>query len=205
VTDPSPSQLQVWIAGLNAGDPAARDALLTHAYDRLRRLTRKLLQDFGRLRRWEDADDVLHGALERLLRALDRVPLASVANFFRLATQEIRRELLDLTRHHFGPEGTAAHHASAAPAGADATPPPGGDAPQSTNDPGRLALWTELHRRVEALPAEQRDVFELRWYQGLSVEEAAAVLGLSAPTVKRRWREARLTLAAFLEGGGPGP
>jgi RNA polymerase sigma-70 factor (ECF subfamily) len=202
MAEASTTQVQNWIRQLNAGDEAARAALLAHAYERLRRLTHKLLQDFRRLERWEEADDVLQGALVRLLGALKAVPVASAAQFFRLATLQIRRELLDLARHYFGPEGPGAHHASVAPAGeGNSTAPPAYDAPQSTYDPGRLAAWAELHRRVEALPAGQRDVFELRWYQGLTVEETAAVLEVSEPTVKRRWAEARLELAAFLREG----
>jgi RNA polymerase sigma-70 factor (ECF subfamily) len=42
---------------------------------------------------------------------------------------------------------------------------------------------------------EKRQAFDLLFYQGLSQEESAAVLGVSVRTLKRRWREARLDLA----------
>jgi RNA polymerase sigma-70 factor (ECF subfamily) len=199
MSESSTSLLQGWIERMNANDPGARDALIRHAYDRLRRLTRKLFRDFRRLERWEEADDVLQGALVRLLNALEQIRPASAAEFFRLATLQIRRELLDLVRHHFGPEGSAAYHASGPPGERNRdSGPPAHDAPQTTYLPDRLAIWAELHRRIAALRPELRDVFELRWYQGLTQEQTAAVLGVSVPTVKRRWTAGRLELAEFL-------
>ena len=59
-----------------------------------------LRQDFPRLKNWEETDDVLQNAALRLDRALGVVPVASAAEFFRLAATVIRRELLDLARHY---------------------------------------------------------------------------------------------------------
>jgi RNA polymerase sigma-70 factor (ECF subfamily) len=67
-----------------------------------------------------------------------------------------------------------------------------------------VASWTEFHRQVDALPCEARETFDLLWYQGLTQAEAAEVLGVSEPTVKRRWRAARVQLAAALDGEPPG-
>src|SRR5262249_19646942 len=55
---------------LRGGDAAARDELLAHAAERLRRLARKLLRDdFARLRRWEETDDIFQNAPWPLYRA----------------------------------------------------------------------------------------------------------------------------------------
>ncbi len=62
--------------------------------------------------------------------------------------------------------------------------------------------WTEFHEHVERLGAEEREVFDLLWYQEFTQEDAAALLGLSVKTVSRRWREARLHLGQAL-GGEP--
>jgi RNA polymerase sigma-70 factor (ECF subfamily) len=51
---------------------------------------------------------------------------------------------------------------------------------------------------VEALPEPERAAFDLLWYQGLTQEEAAQVLGVSISTVKRRWLDARLSLQQAL-------
>jgi RNA polymerase sigma-70 factor (ECF subfamily) len=201
VADDSTTQLQQWIERLNAGDPAARDELLRHACDRLRRLTRKMLRDFSRVRQWEDTDDVLHNALLRLLRALEVVPPASAQGFFRLAATQIRRELLDLARRYAGPEGPAAHLvANQGGDNPEGTAHPRYEKPSTTHDPCRLAAWSEFHAQIEALPEEEREVFDLLWYQGLKRPEAAAALGISEVTVKRRWLAARLRLQETLHG-----
>jgi RNA polymerase sigma factor (sigma-70 family) len=201
--DDSTRELQGLIDRLNAADPAAANALIGRACDRLRRLTHTVFRDFGRLHRLEDTDDVLNAAVLRLLRRLqgENKP-DSVREFFRRAAREIRCALLDLTKHYFGPEGPAVREVAAEPGSGMGD----GISPEnvtSTFDPGRLAQWTEFHRQVEALPDEEREAFELLWYQGLTQEEAAHLLGVSEVTVKRRWAAARLRLGAALRPADP--
>src|SRR5437762_9682082 len=95
MTDASSSRLSNLVARPNAGDPAARDELIGHACEGLRRLTHRMLQSYGRVRRREDTGDVLHNAVVRLLQALREVPPTSVQHFFHLATLQIRRELIN--------------------------------------------------------------------------------------------------------------
>jgi RNA polymerase sigma-70 factor (ECF subfamily) len=156
------------------------------------------------VRRWEETDDVLQNALLRLHRALREVALPSARDFFRLAALQIRRELLDLARHHYGPHGLGAHHASRAAAhAADGSQPPAHEPAAHSHEPGRLAAWTEFHTQAGALPDDEREVFDLLWYQGLSQAEAATILGISERTVKRRWQAARLALHQALHGELP--
>jgi len=56
-----------------------------------------------------------------------------------------------------------------------------------------LALDDALHS-LARLDAQQSRIVELRFFGGLSIEETAGVLGMSAATVKRRWSIARLWL-----------
>ncbi|MCI0460577.1 MAG: ECF-type sigma factor, partial [Gemmataceae bacterium] len=107
MADASPSQLESWIDRMNAGDLPARDQFIHHTYERLQQLTDRMLHDFSRVKRRVESDDVLHGALVRLLRALQAVTLGSVPEFYHLATTQIRRELLDLARHYAGQPGPA--------------------------------------------------------------------------------------------------
>jgi RNA polymerase sigma-70 factor (ECF subfamily) len=196
------TQIQRCIDRLRAGDATARDELLAHAVDRLTRLTRKMLRDFPGVHRWEETDDVFQNAALRLSRALEEVQPATTADFFHLAAAQIRRELLDLARRYFGPQGLGAHQARVAGAGSS---PPGRPNPEdTTRDPDRLAAWTDFHRAVEALPAEEREVFDLLFYQGLSQAEAAVVLDASERTIKRRWQAARLRLSRKLGESMPG-
>jgi RNA polymerase sigma-70 factor (ECF subfamily) len=203
MADDSTTALQGLIDRLNAGDPTAVNALIGRACDRLRRLTHTVFRDFGRLHRLEDTDDVLNAAVLRLLRRLqsDNKP-DTVREFFRRAGREVRCALLDLTKHYFGPEGPAVREVRAetpSSAGAEISP----ENVTSTFDPGRLAQWTEFHRLVEGLPDEEREAFELLWYQGLTQDEAAHLLGVSEATVKRRWTAARLRLGAALRPADP--
>jgi RNA polymerase sigma-70 factor (ECF subfamily) len=203
MTEASGTQLQLLIDRLNAGDPAARDELIHHAAERLRKVTAKMFQDYSRLHRWEDTDDVFQNAVLRLLRALQQITPVSVADFFRLAAVQVRRELIDLARHYFGPEGPAARHAKDGNSNSQGgLSHPGADRPTSTDQPYRLAVWGEFHEKVDALPDDERDVFGLLWYQGLTQAETARMLDISEATVKRRWLSARLRLQAALRGEG---
>jgi RNA polymerase sigma factor (sigma-70 family) len=56
--------------------------------------------------------------------------------------------------------------------------------------------------RLAALDSRQARVVELRYFGGLSIEEAAEALGISHATVEREWKTARLWLRRELEAGG---
>jgi RNA polymerase sigma-70 factor (ECF subfamily) len=192
------AQLQRCLDRLQAGDGAAGQDLLNSACERVEQLTRKMLRRFPRVRRWEQTDDVVQNVVLRLHRTLSQVAPASVRDFLRLTSLNIRRELLDLVKHYYGPEGLGARHESAA-GNSDTN----GGTPDLTHEPTRLAAWTEFHRQVETLPEEQREVFDLLWYQGLPQAEAAALLGVTERTVQRRWQAARLALYDALHGDLP--
>src|SRR5262245_52572469 len=105
-------QLQGLVDRMRAGDLAARDELLRGYYARLERLARQMLRAYPRVRRWEETGDVLNPALLRLLRALEDVRPESTRAFLGLAALQIRRELLNLYQHYYGPLGPGAHHDS---------------------------------------------------------------------------------------------
>jgi RNA polymerase sigma-70 factor (ECF subfamily) len=120
----------------------------------------------------------------------------SVAHFLNLAALHIRRELIDLARHHYGPEGAGAHHDTAK----DQAKNPIVIASHTTLEPSKLAQWSEFHEKVEALPAEEREIFNLLWYHGVSQSEAATLLSLSERTLQRRWQSARLKIFQAMKG-----
>ncbi len=196
MSDNTTTILQAHLGRLAAGDAKARDGLINHASANLGRLARRMLAQFPGVRRWEDSDDVRQNAALRLWKCLEELRPATVRDFYRLAALQIRRELLDLARHHGGPEGQGANHASVQ---ADTGAPPALDPGQSTHDPAKLAAWTEFHAHVEALPDEEREAFDLLYYQDLPQAEAASVLGVSEATLRRRWLAARLRLQEKLK------
>jgi RNA polymerase sigma factor (sigma-70 family) len=201
MTEGNTTQLQRYLDLLRAGDEQARDALIQHSAERLMRLTRKMLKGYPRLRRWEQTDDVLQNALMRLHRSLAEVKPESVPQFLGLAATQIRRSLIDLTRHHLGPEGYAAHHDTNA-SGSDRDVIVN-QVPDKTAEPESLERWSKFHQHVEALPDNEREIFDLLWYQGLSQNEAADALGVDLRTIKRRWRSARITIYEALDGQSP--
>lgn len=193
------TQIQAWLDRLLAGDDHAREDLIQCACARLERLTRKMLQSWQGVHRWEDTGDVMQNALLRLYRSLSETRPPSVADFFRLAALHIRRELHDLAKHYYGPEGLGANHATWR-AGDDQSADPMARQPgRDDDDPGNLAAWAEFHAQVERLPDDDREMFDLLWYQQLSQAETARLLGISRRTVKRRWAAARLRLSRILK------
>jgi RNA polymerase sigma-70 factor (ECF subfamily) len=202
---PLTAQLQGWLARMHAGDASARDELFGHVCERLRRLTRKMLKGFPGVKRYAETDDVLQNSLLRLLRALEGVRPDSTRQFLNLAAVQIRRELIDLARHFYGPQGAGAHHASGAAVAAGsnsaAQPLEQGDA---TFDPTALAEWREFHEQIERLSDEQREAVNLLYYQGLPQADAAALLNVSVRTLQRRWQGAQLALHEALKGSLPG-
>lgn len=196
-TAPDDPRLQSLVNAVRAGDPRARDVLLAHACDRLLVLTRRIFHGRAGLQRWEQTDDVFQNAMLRLHRALGEAPVESVRHFFNLATVQIRRELIDLGRKHFGPHGIGRNHHTDHCPGDER----GGTLHTIAAEPSDLAEWTAFHERVEALPDEEREVFDLLFYEGISQEEAARVLECSIRTVRRRWTDAKLRLHGELTDG----
>jgi RNA polymerase sigma factor (sigma-70 family) len=201
----STAQVQALLDRLHAGDSQARDLLLGQACERLRRLTRRMLKGFARVKRAEETDDILQNALLRLWSALKEVSPRSAAEFYGLASLQIRRELMDLARHYSGAQGGGAREASQEEGeSSGSTPRPAYEKVDTTHEPSRLAAWSDFHQRVGALPEEEREVFDLLWYQELTQGEAAALLGISAATIRRRWLAARRRLLPVLKGQLPG-
>ena len=198
------AQLQFWIDRLRSGDTTARDQLINACCSRLLQLTRKMLRRYPRVKRWEETDDVLQNVTLRLRRTLAQVAPGSVRDFLRLASLNIRRELLDLVKHYYGPRGLGANYKSdhGTHAATD-TAPLHTDPSDVSHEPSRLAQWTDFHDAVDRLPEEAREVFDLLWYQGLSQAEAAAILEVTERTIQRRWQAARLQLFDALGGELP--
>ncbi len=192
------ADLRACLGRVRNGDKSALNELIVLATNRLQVLTHRMLRDYPRVRRWAETDDVMQNALVRLCRALEQVHPPSVREFYALATVQIRRELIDLSRHYSGPENAAANHESQG----DVPAEPG--VPDLTHEPGALADWREFHEQVAALPEEEREVFGLLFYQGLTQEDTADVLEISLRTVQRRWQAALLGLHRARKGESPG-
>jgi RNA polymerase sigma-70 factor (ECF subfamily) len=174
-------------------EPVVR-ALLDRAAGRLQLLcTHFLYRSYPRLTRPPlnlQADELLGGVVERLLKALRTIRPQTVRQFFALANQHIRWELNDLARRLDEVPRTAELPAAAV------------SAPQSSGSPlspaGRRML-----EAIENLPAEEQEVFGLVRIQGLSQAESATILGVSTKTVQRRLNRSLLLLAEQLKDLSP--
>jgi RNA polymerase sigma-70 factor (ECF subfamily) len=150
------------------------------------------------LRRWEQTDDIFQNSMVRLHRALANVRVESVRHFFNLATVQIRRELLDLAKHYYGPEGQGAnHHTDQIP-----SDEAGGTIHDRAGRPNDPLGWFDFHAAVERLPEEEQEIVNLLFYEGLTHDEAATVIGTSSRTLKRRWSAVKMKLHEVLNRDG---
>jgi RNA polymerase sigma factor (sigma-70 family) len=193
------SEVQDLLERHRAGDGSAREGLIALAQDRFVALARAMLRRHPHVRRWEETDDLLQAALVRLHRSLGVVQPESVRHFDNLAAAQIRRELIDLARSYYGPEGPGAKHHT------DGTDP--GDRLAQVVDPAgepdSLESWAAFHEAVERLPQEEQEVVNLLWYGSLTHAQAAEALGVASKTIQRRWASARLLIRDALHQEGP--
>jgi RNA polymerase sigma factor (sigma-70 family) len=189
------TNLEIELKRLDEGHLESRRTIIEATCERLRRMAHRMLKRFPGIGRWSDTDDVLQNALLRLYRSLFVVRPESARKYYGLAAVELRRELLDLARSLFGPEGLGTNHDS-----------DGGKLAKLVSkeqEPDTIIEWTEFHEQVERLPDSEREVFGLIFYDGLTQSQTAKVLGLSLTTVKRRWQTARMWLKEKNDGKWP--
>lgn len=169
---------------VTAGDDAAASSLFTLVYDELRRMAA------GALKR-ERPDHTLqptalvHEAYLRLAHEPD-ARWESRAHFLAVASQAMRRILVDHARTRKARKrGRAATH----------LPLEESDAIAFAVAPDLdLVILDQALDRLSGLDPRQGRIVELRFFGGLTVEETAAVIGISPRTVKREWQLARAWL-----------
>jgi RNA polymerase sigma factor (TIGR02999 family) len=165
------------------GDPNAINALLPIVYAELHRQAERAM-------RHEVAEHTLQPTAlvhEAYLRLVDhmRVPWQNRAQFFGIAARCMRRVLVD----HARARGAAKRGGPGIRASLD-------DASAAVKEePAAIVVAVhEALERLSALDEEQARLVELRYFGGLTIEETAAVLGISPATVKREWVLARAWL-----------
>jgi RNA polymerase sigma factor (sigma-70 family) len=196
VTENTSAELQELIDRLRRGDDSARRELLQRAHDRLLKIAATLFhEDFPGLRGRHDLESVVSEVWIRLLGALEATQPQTVEGFFGLVFTKVRQVLLDMAkrqRRHEAHRHREAHDPGQPP---DVAP---AESPDTTNEPGKLALLTEFHEQVKKLPADQRTVFEMRYYGGFSQAEIAQMLERQPKQVSRQWLAATGRLAQWV-------
>ena len=167
---------------IERGDPHAAAQLLPLVYDELRRLAA------AQLAREKPGQTLEATALvhEAYLRLVGDQHFANRRHFLAAAAQAMRRILVEAARRKQLAPRVALE----------------GFEPAAAADERLL----ELHDALERLAAEEpmaARVVEARVFAGLSVEEAAAALGLSRATAYRDWAFARAWLYRAVRGSEP--
>lgn len=180
--------LLYWVARLQAGDPSAAEPQLRKVLAKVEGLAASMFRRYPRVGRFADIDDVVQGVLVRLLRALREIRPNSTRQFYALSAEMVRRELLDLIKRYYGPQG-AGTNLSGVPAGEE----PGefiAYAPEEAD----LDRLTAFHAAVERLPVEQREVIGLTYYHDWTQNQIADLFQVSTRTVQRWLADATTAL-----------
>jgi len=186
------------IERLRRGDDSARKALLERVYERLRRIAAATFQaEFPRLRDRHDLNSVVDEAWMRLLGALEKTQPESAAEFYSLMFHKVRQVLLDLARRQTREK---ARWQQGSPHGEESGVAAPFEVDDTTHDPARLAFWTDFHREVASLPAQERIVFDFHYFAEFPQAEIAQLLNLHPKQVSRLWLAATGRLAEWLDG-----
>lgn len=167
------------------GDAAALERLVPLVYSEMHRIARSHLGS-ERPGHTLDPTALVHEAYLRLVDQR-RVDWKGRAHFYSLASRMMRRILVDHARRQ-----RTAKRSPVEPAAAAAL---------RQHAEEVLAVDMALDR-LAALDERLARVVEMRFYGGMSVDETAAALAISAATVKRDWSAARAWLHRELAGGG---
>jgi RNA polymerase sigma factor (TIGR02999 family) len=171
------------------GDLQARDDLVPLVYRELKRMAAAYLRR-ERLDHTLQPTALVHEAYVRLI-GQERVDWQNRAHFFAIAAQMMRRILVDHARQHQAAKrpGVTLKVALDDEMGAD----------QPCDC--ELLLLDQALEELTRIDPRQAQIVELRYFGGLSEQEAAAVLSLSRTTVTREWQTARAWLYRRMTNG----
>jgi RNA polymerase sigma factor (TIGR02999 family) len=174
------------ISALEHGDARGAEQLLPLVYDELRRLAAaKMARE--RPDHTLDPTALVHEAYLRLVG--DRA-YADHRHFFRVAAEAMRQILIDRARHH-----RRARH------GGDRRRVPLSDAgPVAEAHPDELLALDEALERFSGVDPVKAELVKLRYFGGLSEQDAAETLGISRATASRYWTFARAWLINTIDG-----
>ena len=171
--------LTAMLAAWSSGDEAALKSLVTLVYPEIRRIARQHLGRHPSEHSLESAA-IANEAYLKLVRS-GGVPCENRAHFFALCAQIIRRILVDHERK-----------ARYQKRGGDAVRVPLNEVLLGARARGvELLALDEALGALSKLDPRKGQVVELRYFGGLSVDETAQVLRISAETVLRDWRFAK--------------
>ena len=176
---------------LDAGDPKAAEQLLPLVYDELRKLAAGQLAN-EKPGHTLDATALVHEAYLRLVGHTGIRDFANRRHFFAAAAEAMRRILVESARRKRGPK----HGGGFQRVNLD-------EAVSYTQEPADefLSVNEALDKLAQEDP-KKAELVKLRYFTGLSVQEAADVLGISRATADRYWAYAKVWLYCAISGEG---
>lgn len=186
--------LRAW----GSGDAQASDSLVRLVYAELRRQARLALRREGAGHTLQPTA-LVHEAWLRLGDQHD-AQWESRTQFFAIAAQTMRRVLLDHARmRHAVKRGGGAVQVTLG--GADRAGAKGGArGDEASLDAVDVIALDDALARLAVIDPQKARLVDLRYFAGLSIPEAAEVLGVSTATLGREWAVARMWLRRELEG-----
>lgn len=187
-----PSRITGLLRAWGGGDEQALDQLTPLVYDQLRRLASRHM---GRERPGHSLQTtaLVHEVYLRFAK-MGELEWQDRGHFFAVSARIMRRILVDAARARTtakrGGRLVQVEHAEAIDL--DQFPAP------ETERPAEVCALDEALSRLASVDPRRAQVIEMRFFGGLSVEEAATALGVSPQTVMRDWRLARAWLTREL-------
>jgi len=183
MSEPSPHEVTQLLEALNGGDVKAAADLLPLVYEELRKLARARMSNEPDGHTLQ-ATALVHEAYLRVIGQGDERQWDNRGHFFGAAALAMRRILVERARHHArikrgGDRQRVTLSENAAVFDQDATD---------------LLALNEALSKLEAYDKRKSEVVMLRYFAGLSIEETAAAMDLSAATIKNEWTFARAWL-----------
>jgi RNA polymerase sigma factor (TIGR02999 family) len=181
------------LSAIEQGDPHAAAQLLPLVYDELRKLAaQKLAQE--RPGQTLEATALVHEAYLRLVDTKTVQHWDSRGHFFAAAAEAMRRILIDNARRKRRPKHGGGRERVALDEAIPVSEPP----------EELLALDDALTKLAQREPVKA-ELVKLRFFAGLTIPDAAQVLGISVATAERYWTFARVWLYAELNDAGQAP
>ncbi len=177
-----PSQVTQILQNWTAGDPEALGRLMPLVFDDLRLIARRFMERESKAHTLQPT--ALVNEVYLRLKGRRTVRWQNRAQFFGFSAQLMRRILVDHARGlQTGKRGGGVGKISLDECAAE-----------SEMKPDDLVALDDALQDLAKLDLRQCHIVELRFFAGLTNEETAEALGVSATTVKREWRLARFWL-----------
>jgi RNA polymerase sigma factor (TIGR02999 family) len=168
------------LSAIEQGEPRAAEQLLPLVYDELRKLAaQKLTRE--KPGQTLQATALVHEAYLRLVDTDKAQQWNSRGHFFAAAAEAMRRILVENARRR----GRSKHNAGSARVDLLDV-----DLPVDTSS-DEVVVVDEVLSRLASEDSQAAELLKLRYFAGLSVEEAAQVLGISRAAAYRHWTYAR--------------